>query len=154
MVQQNHDSSSSLPSFLQTEEGKLSLPTLVGVIISAMVAAILFTIAVYIVVVRNFHKFFEAKERVAGHHMNFFQAVEYERRTSPVRERQDSSSSSNSKNNNNNDESSDFDEDFENVEEIRTPKDVTRITPQRQRGFLTSPREKNLYLSSAREITV
>ena len=153
MVQQAHDSSSSLPSFLQTEEGKLSLPTLVGVIISAMVAAILFTIAVYIVVVRNFHKFFEAKERVAGHHMNFFQAVEYERRTSPVRQRQDFSSSSSS-NTNNNDESSDFDEDFENVEEIRTPKDVTRITPQRQRGFLTSPREKNLYLSSAREITV
>ena len=154
MVQQTHDSSSSLPSFLQTDEGKLSLPTLVGVVISAMVAAILFTIAVYIVVVRNFHKFFEAKERVAGHHMNFFQAVEYERRTSPVKERQDSISSKSRNNNNNDNESSDFDEDFENVEEIRTPKDVTRITPQRQRGFLTSPREKNLYLSSAREITV
>ena len=169
MVQQHQQS--ELPLFLQTSEGKLSLPTLVGVIVAAMIGAIFLTIAIYIVVVRRFHKYFEAKERVSGQHMSFFQAVESERLNSPSRELEErqrnnsnrsSSSSSTSMSSSFSSQFSSssysspvkqeelFDEDFENVKEIKTPKQTTMITQQQKHQV----REKDLYLSSAREITV
>ena len=166
-----HQQQSELPFFLQNSEGKLSLPTLVGVIVGAMIAAIFLTIAIYIVVVRRFHKYFEAKERVSGQHMSFFQAVESERLNSPSREleqqRNNKSSSSSSMSSSfssqfssssysspstNNKQEELFDEDFENVKEIKTPKQTTMITQQQKQK--QQVREKDLYLSSAREITV
>lgn len=160
MVQQQQHND-ALPAFLQTAEGKLSLPALVSLIISAMVCAILLTIAFYVIVVRNIHKYFEVKERVSGQHMSFFQAVETERLATPLRERNSSSSSSSSFSSLVHDEQKkqsqylaenvEYDEDFENVREIKTPNQTTLISATSSSQL---PREEDLYMSSAREITV
>jgi hypothetical protein len=144
-----------IPAFLQTSNGELSLPALCVLILSAMVASIFATIAVYVLIVRRFNAHFEAKERVSGIHSSFLEAVDAERNSQYSESSSKSSSLSSSFDSSNlaaleqQIEEQAEKEDFEEavIREINSKK----ITQTQQ---LSNKRERGSYASSAREVSV
>lgn len=140
------------PAFLQNSQGQLSLPTVLVLIISSMIGAIFFTIAVYVMIVRRFNGHFEAKERVSGLHSSFLEAVEAERNSNcgsscSSSERSSSVNSSSSSSSAMMEEAEE--EDFEEVaiREINSKKLV-------QQQQVSNKRERGTFASSAREVSV
>lgn len=148
------NSSSTVPYFLQTADGKISLPILFGLIMSAMIGAVILTLAVYALVIRRFNQHFEVKERVSGHHMSFLEATVAQREDDSSSEMSSSTRSSSSSSSPFEDrmQPSEFvEEDFEDVSNIMSP---PRSQQKKKEAILANSTDKFSYASSAREVSV
>src|SRR3989338_9195001 len=152
------NSSSSVPYFLQTADGKISLPILFGLIMSAMIGAVIITLAVYALVIRRFNQRFEVKERVSGQHMSFLEATVAERDDSSSEMSSSTRSSSSSAFEDRTQPSEFVEDDFEDVSNIMSPpqkkKDGASSSSSSSSSILANSSDKFSYASSAREVSV